>query len=139
MFRCLDCRTLFKEPLELKERHGLDTPPFESRYYCPKCKGSSYKPLIRDAISRREVLDSLVGIMQALNEFEYAFCDVFSGSALDGTKFDTAHSDLFELMISIAGDSEFELPGDIDDKLFDMKSSVQAAAVYEILTTNIEE
>ena len=100
MFRCLECGIKFEKTLELIETHGLDTPPFEKRYVCPECKGSGYKPLVKDNISRREVLDKLVDIMRALNEFE--------------------------------------LPRDIDQNIFDMTRSQEAAVTFNILTKNIE-
>lgn len=139
MFRCLECGAKFKETLELTETHGLDTPPFEKRYVCPECRGSSYKPLIKDSISRRDVLDKLIDIMQALNEFEYAVCDLFNETALDGTRFDVARSDMFELLISVAGDDEFKLPRDIDVKIFDTRSTLEAEKLFYVLTNNIEE
>ncbi len=139
MFRCLECGAKFSETLELIETHGLDTPPFEKRYVCPHCRSSSYKPLIKDNVSRREVLDKLIDIMQALNEFEYAFCDLFSETALDGTKFDIARNDMYELMISVAGDDDFELPGDIDSKISDVRSTKEAEILFNALTNNIEE
>lgn len=139
MFRCLECGVKFGETLELLEIHGLDMPPFEKRYVCPHCRGSSYQTLVKDEISRREVLDKLVNIMQALNEFEYAVCDLFNDTALDGSRFDVARSDMFELMIAVAGDDEFELPKDIDAKIFDFKTEKDAQILFNILTKNIEE
>ncbi len=138
MFRCLECGELFKEPLEYEETHGLDTPPYEKMYVCPKCKGHGYSPLIKDTVSRREILDKLVDIMQALNEFEYAVCDTFSESALDDTRFDWARSDMYELILSIADIEPFKLPANIDDMIFSARSFQQTAAVYRELTKNIE-
>ncbi len=137
MFRCLECGEKFREPIELIETHGLDTPPFEKIYVCPKCKGHGYKPLVRDSISRREVLDKLVDIMRLLNTFELAVCEVFGETCFDGNSFDTARSDMYELIVSVAGDSEFDLPRDIDSKIFDMRSSQEAAALIGVLTKNI--
>lgn len=139
MFKCFECGDKFNYTLEITETHGLDTPPYEKRYVCPRCKGSGYKPLVKDEISRREVLDDLVDIMKALNEFKYAVCDALSESTLNGTKFDDAHYRLFELIVTVAGDSEIELPQNIEDKIFDTKTSVQTAALFKILTENIEE
>lgn len=139
MFKCLECGNKFSETLEIIETHGLDTPPFEKRYVCPHCKSSNYRPLIKDSISRREVLDKLVGIMQALNEFEYAVCDALSQTALDGTKFDIARDEMFNLIINVAGENEFELPSDIDIKIFGAHSNATAQKLFYILTNNIEE
>ena len=138
MFRCLDCGEKFREPIKLTETHGLSTPPYEKTYVCPTCKGHGYKPLIRDSISRREVLDKLVDIMKSLNMFERAVCEVFGETCFDGNSFDFARSDMYELIVSVAGDSEFDLPRDIDSKIFDMRTNSEAAAVMALLTKNIE-
>jgi hypothetical protein len=39
MFVCLDCQHLFQDPQHYVETHGLDTPPYEHAYGCPKCGG----------------------------------------------------------------------------------------------------
>lgn len=139
MFKCLNCKAVFEEPKHLTERHGFSNPPFEDWYVCPKCKETGYKPLIRNEIGRREMLSQLVDIMRSLNEFEHSVCDALNSTALDDTEFDVARSDLFELIISVAGSDEFELPNDIDAKIFDMRSDGESKGVYEILTKNIEE
>lgn len=138
MFRCLECGKGFKEPLKVEERHGLESPPFEESYVCPSCKGSAYKPFIKDEISRREMLDSLIDIMRHLNEFEYAVCDTFSETALDDTGVDYARSDLYDLLLKVAGDDEFELPFDIDEKVFALRTEVEGETVFATLTKNIE-
>lgn len=40
MNKCLDCDNVFDNPLIVCERHGLDTPPYEEIYTCPKCKSA---------------------------------------------------------------------------------------------------
>lgn len=37
---CLDCHKIFDDPKHYEERHGLDTPPFETWYGCPRCGGA---------------------------------------------------------------------------------------------------
>lgn len=39
MYICRDCGTLFEEPRKIIETHGLDTPPYEELYGCPRCGG----------------------------------------------------------------------------------------------------
>lgn len=41
-YKCLECGHIFESGEEARwvERHGLDTPPYEEWYGCPKCKGS---------------------------------------------------------------------------------------------------
>lgn len=39
MFVCIECGRLFEEPQYWEERHGLDTPPYESLSGCPYCGG----------------------------------------------------------------------------------------------------
>ena len=138
MFRCLECGEAFEETLEIKETHGLSTPPYETRYVCPKCKGNNYKPFIKDAISRRQVIDKLIDIMQKLNIFEQKLSETFNSTATNGTELDFARNYMFELLTVLAGDDEFMLPRNIDEKIFDMVSTQEAAAVERILTKNIE-
>ena len=138
MFRCLECGKSFAAPIVSEENHGFTYGPFEKRYVCPSCKGSGYKPFILDEVSRREVLSKLIDIMISLNGFEGAICEVFSQTALDGTSLDSARSDMFDLIISVAGDSEFQLPKDIDAMLFDARSDSDAQELFGILTKNIE-
>lgn len=37
---CRDCGQLFDIPVEYKEKHGLDTPPYEIIWGCPQCGGT---------------------------------------------------------------------------------------------------
>lgn len=43
MYVCIDCGLKFENPLTLKEKHNLDTPPYESLYLCPRCKSTNLK------------------------------------------------------------------------------------------------
>ena len=40
MYICLDCNTTFSSPRQFTETHGLDCPPYESYWGCPKCGGA---------------------------------------------------------------------------------------------------
>ena len=40
MYICLDCDTIFETPRQYIETHGLDTPPYEAYWGCPKCGGA---------------------------------------------------------------------------------------------------
>ena len=40
MYICKDCGTLFNTPVEYTEKHGLDSPPYETWYGCPECSGA---------------------------------------------------------------------------------------------------
>lgn len=40
MYICLECNTLFNIPVKHTETHGLDIPPYETWYGCPKCAGN---------------------------------------------------------------------------------------------------
>ncbi len=40
MYVCLDCGKLFDSPKKIIEKHGLDSPPYEEFYACPKCGGA---------------------------------------------------------------------------------------------------
>lgn len=139
MFRCLECGAEFDVPLCIKETHRLDNPPFEDRYVCQRCHGSNYKPFVKDVISRREVLEGMVDIMRLLNRFEASVCEAFNGSALDGSDFDFARGNLYELITVVAGDGEFDLPDYINEKLFDAKTEGEAFEALKDLVKNIEE
>lgn len=43
MYVCKECGYEFTAPVKTFERHGLDTPPFETVYVCPCCKSTDYK------------------------------------------------------------------------------------------------
>ena len=141
MFRCFNCGKAFDndEILELSETLGtIKEPPSKVSYVCPYCKCNMYKPFIKDSISRRQIIDSLIDVMQKLNIFEHKLSETFNSSATNGTELDVARSNLFELFTVLAGDDEFALPRNIDEKIFYMMNTQEASALYEILTKNIE-
>lgn len=37
---CIECGTIFDEPIHWEERHGLDTPPYEQWNGSPCCHGA---------------------------------------------------------------------------------------------------
>ena len=45
MLLCLDCEALFDDPNQYVEKHGLDSPPYETVYGCPCCGGGYVKPV----------------------------------------------------------------------------------------------
>lgn len=132
MFRCLECGEAFKFPREIEEAHG------EKWYLCPHCGENHYKPFVRDEISRREVLEKLCEAMMLLNCFDSGICGVFNSVALEKTDFDFARSELYDAIVYVAGDSEFDLPSDITDKICEMKTQKDTSEVFEKLTYNIE-
>lgn len=42
MYVCLDCQKTFETPKYWMDRHGLDSPPYETWRGCPYCGGWSY-------------------------------------------------------------------------------------------------
>jgi Zn finger protein HypA/HybF involved in hydrogenase expression len=40
VFACKDCGFVFDDSKLFVDTHGLDTPPYEERYGCPKCGGA---------------------------------------------------------------------------------------------------
>jgi DNA-directed RNA polymerase subunit RPC12/RpoP len=133
MFRCLECGKEFKTPLEIEETHG------ERWHLCPHCKENHYKPFVKDEVSRRKILEKMCEILASLNTFESLVTDVFNSTAFDDTAFDWARSDLYELICRTAGDLEFDLPVDIDKKLFDMRTEKEVFEAFSELTKNIEK
>ena len=45
MYLCLDCDNIFEYPVRYIESHGLDSPPYEEWYGCPKCAGAYVKTM----------------------------------------------------------------------------------------------
>ena len=39
-FVCIECRSIFQEPIYWEETHGLDSPPYEKFSGCPMCHGA---------------------------------------------------------------------------------------------------
>jgi DNA-directed RNA polymerase subunit RPC12/RpoP len=139
LYRCLECGHEFEEPRKITETHGLDTPPYEILYVCPECQSHGFKCKLDNSYSRTEIIDKLVDIMQALNEFDHSLCAALNLCATDGTLLDDARGKIFELLTVLAGDDEFELPSDTDDKVFSMQKPAEVHEVYKILTKSIEE
>lgn len=139
MFRCLDCMAAFDEPLHLTETHGFDNPPFEDRYVCPRCRGGNYKPFVKDEFSRRQIIKDLLEIMADLNKFNSVVSDAFNSNALEDTAFDWARGNLYELLTVLSADTEFDLPNNIEDWVFAMRSEDNKQNVYSALVENIEE
>ena len=40
MYLCLNCDNLFEDSRQYIDRHGLDSPPYEEYFGCPKCAGA---------------------------------------------------------------------------------------------------
>lgn len=43
IFICLECGHIFDEPKICTEKHGLDSPPYETYSACPYCEGTFTK------------------------------------------------------------------------------------------------
>ena len=141
MFRCFDCGKSFDDDdiLELSENDGFREGPYRTSYVCPHCKGNTYRPFIKDKISRRRVIDELLDILLLLNVFDEKLCGVFNSTATEDTEFDFARSKAFDFLVELAENEDFDLPRNIDDKVFRMKTVADAQDVMNILTRNIEE
>ena len=140
MFRCTECGRVFKEPKVVYESHGFNTAPYEKLNMCPRCDSMGYKPLVTDSVSRREVLNGLIHIMQSLNEFCDGLCAALNGAALDGSGLEQARGDMYELMTDIAEDGgDMPLPDDADERVFGCRSDAAATSLFSFLTQNIEE
>jgi DNA-directed RNA polymerase subunit RPC12/RpoP len=133
MFRCLECGKAFERTREIEEAHG------EKWYVCPHCGEHHYKPFIENRMDRREVIERAVDVMRNLNTFRSLIEKAFNSCCFDGSDIDFAMGDLHDLIVYAAGDSEFDLPDNISDKIFDVKTEAQASKLFDELTYNIEE
>lgn len=133
MFRCLECGAAFQFPHEIEEAHG------EKWYVCPHCGEHHYKPFIENRMDRREVIERAVDVMRNLNTFRSLIEKALNSCCFDGSDIDFAMGDLHDLIVYAAGDSEFDLPSNISDKIFDAKTEAQASKLFDELTYNIEE
>lgn len=141
MFRCFNCGKSFDndEILELQDNLGtIKNPPYKVSYVCPHCKSNEYKSFLKDRTSRRRTIEVIIDVMVLLNEFDEKICAAFNSRATDSTGLDFGRNKLFEFLTEIAEGEDFDLPRNIDDKVFSMKMPSQASEVYEILTRNIE-
>lgn len=59
MFICLECGTIFEEPKIFTETHGLDSPPYEKFYGCPRC-GCSYAETYKCDICGKYIEDEYI-------------------------------------------------------------------------------
>lgn len=139
MFKCLDCKKKFDEPMLIEETHGFTNPPFENRYVCPHCKSTDYKFLLKDTISRRRIIADLLEVMVRMNDFEFLVSDAFNSCALEDTAFDEARGMLFDLLMVLSGDEVFSLPSGIDERIFYLRTDRAKNMLFEDLTANIEE
>ncbi len=141
MFRCFNCGKSFDndEILEMHETLGtIKEPPYEVSYVCPHCKSNEYRPFIKDRVSRRKVIEVLIDVMLLLNDFDEKICAALNSTATDNTGLDFGRSKLFGFLVSLAENEDFDLPRNIDEKIFDMENAVQASEVEKTLTKNIE-
>lgn len=60
---CRDCESCFDKPELLVERHGLDTPPYETFYVCPNCKSADYIPINRCDCCGQIITDTYIHII----------------------------------------------------------------------------
>ena len=141
MFRCFDCGKSFDddEILELADNDGFREGPHRTSYVCPHCKGSHYRPFMKDKVSIRQVLEELLDVMCLLNTFDDKLLAVFNREATDNTELYYARCKIVDFITSICEDEDFDLPRNIDDKVFRMKTVADAQDVMNILTRNIEE
>ena len=139
MFRCLDCKKKFDEPMLIEETHGFTNPPFENRYVCPHCRSTNYKLMLKDTFSRRRIIADVLEIMVRMNDFEFLVSDAFNSTALEDTAFDEARGMLYELLTVLSGDEVFALPHNIDEAIFSMRTDCKRQLVYGDLVYNIEE
>lgn len=47
MTLCLDCGAVFEQAREAVERHGLDSPPYEHIFVCPRCGSTDLRETYR--------------------------------------------------------------------------------------------
>lgn len=78
MFKCLDCKHEFDTPDTYEERHGLDTPPYESVAICPECKSTEFTEW-ESAVEKSEVTHTIVNALAALNRLHNNIDDIFNG------------------------------------------------------------
>lgn len=59
MWVCKKCGHLFEKPKRWEETHGLDFPPYETMYGCPKCLGDYAEALQCDGCDEY-ILDTYI-------------------------------------------------------------------------------
>lgn len=67
-FTCLDCGETFDEPRHWVERHGLDSPPYESFSGCPFCGGNYVHTILCDSCGH-PILGEYVQIQTTGNRY----------------------------------------------------------------------
>lgn len=60
MYICLDCEEIFDDPKYCVEKHGLDSPPYETWNGCPHCGGWDYVEAIKCDICGNYITDDYV-------------------------------------------------------------------------------
>lgn len=139
MFKCLECGRKFSEPRHIAEGHGFTYGPFEDWYVCPYCKDNNYTPLLRNETILSECVDKLTSILLMLNEFDRTISDALNSTALEGSKFDYARSELCDYIVELCCSEKLDLPSDIADKLFTMQTEKEASEILFALLENVEE
>lgn len=69
MYVCVDCGTVFEEARYYVETHGLETPPYETWYGCPKCGGYYIEAFKCDCCG-----EWITG-QYAITDDGYSYCD----------------------------------------------------------------
>ena len=141
MFRCFDCGKSFDddEILELAENDGFREGPHRTSYVCPHCKGSHYRPFMKDKVSIRQVLEELLDVMCLLNTFDDKLLAVFNREATDNTELYYARCKMVDFITSICEDEDFDLPRNTDGALLGARGIVDARELMDVLTRNIDE
>jgi len=52
-YTCKDCHTHFTEPTKYTDKHGFNSPPYDTKYGCPICEGDYAFAIECDECGRR--------------------------------------------------------------------------------------
>lgn len=139
MYKCLECGHTFDRPGTYEESHGFNYGPSEVWSVCPFCKENHYVPMMKDEIGLVESVDVMLEVMMMLNQFDAAITQAFNAETLVGSRIEEARSKLCDFMIYACCNSELDLPNDMEEKLWNMRTEKDLDKVCFELYQNIEE
>lgn len=114
LYFCKRCEEFFDTPKYYYERHGLDTPPYQRVYVCPRCEGDDFIGF-DNMVEKIEIVEKLLLCVMFINRYidkvqealniEVKNCDLSNGveiiTELIGELFDFIDVDMQRKLLKL--------------------------------------
>lgn len=120
---CKDCKRVFCEPQFYKERHGLDSEPYERVAVCPYCNsGNFYK--FNAEVEKLEVAEKILPAITHLNKYINSLKNLFGACAQNSDL-----SDGLGLIAELISEMFDYIPINIERKIFEMDTEKECEKI----------